>query len=128
MVRPLRLARIALAAEGLRQRLQFRRAILRATICAIAVALMIGALAFAHLAAWYWLRDSLPRPLVALIFAGFDLVLALPLLLLALRSGPGLAEREARAVRERALDDATDWLAVSALLSRLIEFVMPARK
>jgi hypothetical protein len=124
-VRPLRLVRIALAAEALRLRYQLRRTVVRAAIGMIALALLLGALAFAHVAAWNWLRTSLAPGQIALIFAGVDLLLAMVLAWVALNSSPGTVEREARAVRERALDDANDSLSVAALLLRLIDLLPP---
>jgi hypothetical protein len=123
----LRLVRIALAAEALRLRYQFRRAVIRAVIGVVAMALLLGALAFGHIAAWNWLRESMAPAPVALIFAGVDLLLAVVLGWLALRSVPGAVEREARAVRERALDDAADCLSISALLLQLIDLLTHRR-
>ena len=62
----------------------------------------ICALAFAHLAAWFWLRETLPAHQVALLFAGADLGLAVVVVWLAWRSAPGAAEREAEALRRLA--------------------------
>ncbi len=68
--------------------------------------------------------EALPARIVGLIFAGIDLVLALILAWLALRSSPGKAEREALAIRERALEDATELVSMSALLIRGVDLVM----
>ncbi len=119
-MRSLRLARIAAEAEGLRLRYAVRRAVVRAVFGVVALALLLGALAFCHIAAWYWLRQWFDRPAVALIIAGAELVLALILALLAARSSPGRIEAEALALRRRALDDATRSLAFSAMLTQLL--------
>jgi hypothetical protein len=108
-------------AEALRLRLHLKRAATRAVLVSIAVALLLGALAFGHIAAWYWLREYLAAKYVGLIFAGIDLLLALVLALLAAWCRPGEAELEALALRRRALDDATDF---SALLLRLADYAI----
>ena len=120
-VHPLRLVRIALEAERLRLGLHAKRTAGRVVMGSIALALLLGALGFGHIAAWFWLRDYLAGQYVALIFAGIDLLFALLLFLLAFRSSPGLAEVEALAVRRRALESATETLRISALLARLFE-------
>jgi hypothetical protein len=119
-MRSLRLARIAAEAEGLRLRYSVRRTVVRAVFGAIAFALLLGALAFCHIAAWYWLRQWFDRPAAALIIAGAELVIALILALLAARSAPGRIEAEALALRRRALEDATRSLAFSSLLVQLL--------
>jgi hypothetical protein len=118
---PFRLIRVAIEAEMLRLGLHARRTAGRAVLGCIAVALMLGAIGFGHVAVWFWLRNYLAEQYVALIFAGIDLFLALLLFLLAFRSSPGLAELEALAVRRRALENATQTLSISALLVRLFE-------
>ena len=119
-MRSLRLARIAAEAEGLRLRYTARRIVVRAILGIAALALLLGAVAFGHVALWYWLRRSFEPPAVALIIAGGELVLALILGLMAARSSPGRIEAEALAVRRRALESATSGLAVSALLTQLL--------
>ncbi len=107
---------------------QARRMVIRVLLACMARALLLGALAFGHVAAWCWLRRSLPAEYVALIFAGVDLLLAVVLLVVANRSRPGAVEAEALAVRRRALDDAVGSLTISALLMRLVEqLLMPRR-
>jgi hypothetical protein len=123
----LRLLRIALAAELMRLRYQIRRAVIQAAIGVVVTALLLAALAFGHVAAWNWLRESLTPAQIALIFAGVDLVSAAVLGWLAFHSIPGAVEREARAVRDRALDDAADRLSVAAILLRLIDLLMVHR-
>jgi hypothetical protein len=119
-VHPLRLLRIALEAERLRLGLHASRTVRRAVMGCIALILLLGALGFGHVAAWYWLREYLAAQYVALIFAGTDLLFALLLFLLASRSTPGLAEVEALAVRRQALDNATDAVRISAVLGQLL--------
>jgi hypothetical protein len=104
-----------------------KRTVARVVMGCIALALLLGAIGFGHVAAWYWLRGYLVGQYVALIFVGFDLLFALLLGLFALRSAPGMAEVEALAVRRRALEDATETLTISALLIRFFEHLIRSR-
>jgi hypothetical protein len=123
-MRPLRLARIAAEAEGLRLRYAAKRAATRAIIGVIALAFLLGAVTFCHFAIWFWLRRSWEPPSAALIMAGGDLVLALAFGLLAARSSPSQIEREALEVRKRALESATSGLAVSAIATQLLRLAV----
>ena len=126
-MRTLRLARIAMEAESLRLREMAKRAALRMVWLYLAMAMLFCALGFGHLAAWFWLRETLSALRTAGVFAAADLVLALVLTWLAFRSSPGAAEREALAVRRRAVDDAMESLSVSALLIRAIDLLLRPR-
>ena len=90
----------------------------------VALGFLAGAVVFAHLAAWFWLRLHWESLHAALIVAGADLVLAILLALLAARSAPSRVELEALAVRQRAIDSATSTLAFSALAMQLLR-VLP---
>jgi hypothetical protein len=124
---PLRLLRIAFEAERLRIGLHIRRTAARVAMGIVALVLVVGALGFGHVAAWYWLRQYMVGQYVALIFAGIDLLLALLLFLLAFRSSPGLAEVEALAVRRNALESATQAVSLSALIVRLVQQLTRSR-
>ncbi len=119
-MRALRLARIAVEAEGLRLRYNLRRTVTRAVLGLIALAFLLAALAFGEIAGWFWLRMHFERPATSLIVAGANLVLAAILGLLAGRSSPGRVESEALAVRRRALESASSSLAFSALVAQLL--------
>jgi hypothetical protein len=108
--------------------LHARRAASRIVMGSIALVLLLGALGFGHVSAWYWLRSYLAGQYVALIFAGVDLLLALLLLLLAFRSAPGLAEVEALAVRRRALEQAGESLTITALIGRVLQQLIRSRR
>jgi hypothetical protein len=124
---PLRLIRIAMEAEALRLTHQVKRTVVRAALGYTALVLFLGAVAFAHVAAWYWLRDFMAGQYAGLIFAGADLLFALILAILAFRSSPGRVELEALAIRRRALDDAAGSLTVTALLIRLVDQLIRSR-
>jgi len=119
-MRPLRLASVALEAEALRLRYHLRRVIARVIFAILTLVLGCGTLLFLHIAAWYWLRQSLPPHQVGLIFAAIDLTLTAVLAFLAARSRPGKLEREAAEVRRRALSEATD----SLILVRLVRLLL----
>lgn len=115
----LRLARIAAEAEGLRLRRQAQRTVLRVVVGVIALMFLAWGLAFAHIAAWYWLRQGagLAPPGAAAAVAGGDLVCAAVLALLAARSSPGRIELEALLVRQRALGSVTSSVALASTLA-----------
>jgi hypothetical protein len=103
-VRALRASRIAIDAETLRLRLQARRLAVRVVLAVVALAFLACTLAFAHVAIFYWLRLDYGwqvHTATALLAVG-DLVVAGVLAMVALRLGPGAAEREARLVRQQA--------------------------
>jgi hypothetical protein len=122
-MRTLRLARIAAEAEGLRLRQRTRRTAIRVAFGVVAMGFLAGAVVFAHIAAWFWLRLYWESQHTALILAGADLVLAAFLALLAARSSPGRIELEALAVRQRAMDRAASTLAFSALAMQLLRLL-----
>jgi hypothetical protein len=127
-MRPLRLARVAAEAESLRIQYMLRRAVTRLILGVVATALLLSGIVFVHLAAWSWLRTSLAPHWVGLIFAGTDLAVAAVLFFLAARSRPGVVEREAIAVRRRAVKAATDQLSTTVLLARLAAWLVTNRK
>ena len=71
-MRSVQLARIAAEAEGVRLRRLVRRIVLRAVFGVIALVFLLGAIVFAHLVVWYWLREGLGQslPAAAGIFGG----------------------------------------------------------
>jgi hypothetical protein len=119
-MRAFRLVRVAAEAEGLRLREMARRTAMRAAFGIVATGFLAGAVAFGHLAAWFWLRITWEAQYAALIVASADLVLAILLGRLAARSTPGRIELEALAVRRRAIDSVASTLAISALASQLL--------
>jgi hypothetical protein len=119
-MRTLRLARIAAEAEGLRLRRSAQRTAIRAVCGIIALGFFAWAVLFAHVAAWFWLRLSWEARHAALIVACADLVLAAVLAVLASRSSPGRVEREALAVRRRAIESVGGALAFSAMATQVL--------
>jgi hypothetical protein len=119
-MRTFSLARIAAEAEALRLRHSARRAAVRMVLALVALGFLLGAAAFCHIAAWFWLRQHWEQPQSALILAGADLVLAILVALLAARSTPSRIELEALDVRRRALASISGSLAFSALTMQLV--------
>ena len=122
-MRTFRLARIAAEAEGLRLRQRAQRTVIRAAFGMIAMGFLIGAVIFVHLAAWYWIRQTLRDEYAALILGGVDFVLAMVLAFLATRSTPSRVELEALAVRQRAVESAVSSIAVSSLIFQAVRLL-----
>jgi hypothetical protein len=122
-MRTLRLARIAAEAEGLRLRQRVQRTAIRIAFAIVAMGFLAGAVVFAHISAWLWLRLYWESLHTALILTGVDLVLAAFLALLAARSSPSRIEREALAVRRQAISRATSALAFSTLAAQLLRLL-----
>jgi hypothetical protein len=116
-MRPLRLARIAAEAEGVRLRAMATRMVTRVVLAILALVFVLGALAFAHIAAWYWLRFGVDLPFYETtgVVGGADLLIAVILGVLAARSGPGRVEREALDVRRQAIVGIGKFMTLSEL-------------
>lgn len=117
-MRPLRLARIAAEAEGLRLRRMAQRTVVRLAILMIALFWLFCAVAIFHVGVWFLLRNDLgwETQTAGLAMAGFDFAIAVVLIIVAAVSGPGRVEREAREVRDRAWENTTTSLGTTALL------------
>jgi hypothetical protein len=120
-MRALGLARAAAEAEGLRLRYRARRAVRGAIFIVVSLGFFGSAIGFAHLSAWLWLQPWRGGAWAALIIAGGDLVIALAILLLSVRSRPAEIEREARRVRDRALDGMTHPASIVSMLVPVAE-------
>jgi hypothetical protein len=115
-VHAVNLAKVAAKAEILRIQLMLQRQGLRAGFGLVAVLFALGGLVLAHVAGWQVLRLYVPPIYATLIFLGVDLVVAAIFGILAARSSPSGAEREALAIRQRALHEARSSLALGALI------------
>ena len=125
---PFSLGKVALEAEGLRLRHMAKRLVVRVVLGYFALGMVFGAVTFLHVAGWFWLRDYLRPAPVALIFTGIDLLIGLILGVLAARSTPGRVEREALAIRRRALEDIAASITVSALVMQLVNRFIRSRR
>jgi len=127
-VLPFSLGKVALEAEGLRLRHMAKRLVVRVVLGYFALGMVFGAVTFLHVAGWFWLREYLRPAPVALIFTGIDLLIGLILGVLAARSTPGRVEREALAIRRRALEDIAAQMTVSALAMQLVNRFIRSRR
>ncbi|MEA2774681.1 MAG: hypothetical protein QOF90_87 [Acetobacteraceae bacterium] len=121
-MRPFRLARIAAEAELVRLRGMMTRIMTRAIFGVVALFFLLGAMVFAHVAAWYEIRIGLDQSYLATagILGGADLLLAIILLLLASRSSPSKVEVEALNVRRRAIEGIGSALTLTQLALPLV--------
>ena len=127
---PVRLVKIACAAEVLRLRSVASRLVVRLPLAVSAAILAVAGLAFLHIAMWYLLREAMGRWHTALVLGVGDLLLAVALGFLASRSAPNRIEKEALTLREQALASAARSMAPFALLVQvagLLMFRMPRR-
>jgi hypothetical protein len=115
-MRAVNLAKVAAEAEILRVRHMLKRQGMRAAFGLVAVLFALGVLVLAHVAGWQVLRLYVPPIYATLILLGVDLVVAAIFGILAARSSPSGAEREALAIRQRALHEARSSLALGALI------------
>jgi hypothetical protein len=119
-MRSLRLAGVAAQAERLRLRRLARRMAIRAALGGVAAVFVLLALAGAHIAIVIHLSNCMPVEHAVLWVVGGDVVLALLLAWLALRmSRPGVAEREARVIRDQALLPICDLISVGRVAMRV---------
>jgi hypothetical protein len=110
------LVKVAAQAEILRIQHMLKRQGVRAAYGLVAAIFAIGVLVLANVAAWQTLRLYLSPIYASLVMLGVNLVLAALFGLLAARSSPSRDEREALAIRQRALGEARNSLALGALV------------
>ena len=113
-MRSVDLLKIALEAELLRLRAMLARQGRRAAFAFAGLVFALAVLACAELAGWQGLRLWVEAIPATLILLGINLVIAAVFGLLAARSSPGHAEREALRVRQQALDAARGSLLITA--------------
>ncbi|HKM61307.1 MAG TPA: hypothetical protein VJY39_02340 [Acidisphaera sp.] len=122
-MRSTRLIRIAAEAEAIRIRQLTRRQITRVVMGAVALIFLAAALASAHAAAYFALRNSVAPVYAALIIVGADVVLCAIFAMFAARSSPGSVEREALEVRRQALVQLGESVALWTVLTPLVRFL-----
>jgi uncharacterized membrane protein len=115
-MRSVNLLKIAAEAEVLRYRSMAARQGRRAAFGAIALLFLLAVLALGEVAAWLALYRRFEPIETTLILLGINLVIAIVFGLLAARSSPSLAEREALRVRQQSLDAARGALSLAALI------------
>jgi hypothetical protein len=129
-MRPLRLARVAAEAESIRLQAMATRMVTRLVMAAVALLFVIGAIAFGHIAAWYWIRidRSMSFYAAAGILGGVDLLIALILLLMASRSGPSRVEVESLEIRRKAIEGIGGLFTLPQLVLPLLRMVVAMRR
>jgi ribose/xylose/arabinose/galactoside ABC-type transport system permease subunit len=115
-MRAVDLVKIAAEAEILRIRHMLKRQGMRAALGFVAIVFALGVLVLANVAGWQVLRLYVPPIYATLIMLGINLLIAVIFGLLAARSSPSRAEREALEIRGRALREARTSLALGALI------------
>jgi hypothetical protein len=123
-VRTFRLAQATIEAERVRLRLRVRRVGLRLALGIIGAIWLVAGLTCLHVAAWLWLAPQWGGLASALALAGFDLVLAIIMLLLASRGRETAAEREAKAIRDNAWRETLRALTLAGMLQPLMQIVI----
>jgi hypothetical protein len=129
-MRPFRLARVAAEAEGVRLRGLASRIVTRAILGVVALLFALGAIVFAHVAAWYWLRTGLDQTFLAAagILGGGDLLVAVILGFAATRSAPSRVELEALDVRRKAIRAIGSTLSLTQMVIPLLRLVANLRR
>jgi hypothetical protein len=96
----------------------------------IALLFCFGAIVFAHVAAWYWLRTGLDQTFLAAtgILGGVDLLVAIVLGFLASRSSPSRVEVEALEVRRKAIQAIGSTLSLTQLAIPLLRVLVNLRR
>jgi hypothetical protein len=122
-MRAVKLAKAAAQAEKLRVQAMVRRQIRRGLYGFAGTVFAVGALCLAHVAAWLALAPTVGSLWACALLLVFDLMVALILGTLAIRSKPGEIEAEAQFLKERALQRLRQDMAVSALIPALGLFI-----
>jgi hypothetical protein len=110
------LTKIATEAEILRIKHMLKRQGIRVAFGLVAFVFLVAVLVTANIAIWQVARMYLSPINATLVLLGGNLLLAIIFGLLAARSAPSQTEREALAIRQRALGEARSALALTALI------------
>jgi hypothetical protein len=116
VVRSVSLLKIAAEAELLRYRCMAARQGRRAVFGAVALVFVLAVLVLGEVAAWFALYLRFAAIPTTLILLGINLIIAVTFGLLAMRSSPSRAEREALQVRQQSLEAARGALSLAALV------------
>ncbi len=115
-MKTVRLARIAAEAETLRLRRIARRIAIRAAFAVVCAVFALAVLAMLHATGWLWAATHFGSVVAALIVLGVDVVLCIIFGVLAARSGTDRIEQEALHVRQTAVQQIGQSLALIAML------------
>ncbi|MEO8714013.1 MAG: hypothetical protein ABI369_03275 [Acetobacteraceae bacterium] len=124
-MRPVRLARIAAEAEGLRWRHRARKLATQIVLAIVALPFLLAAFAFLEIAFWKFVVRHFQPEEAALLVVGGNLLVALLLLGLAsMRGNEDRVSLEALEVRRRALESAQTSLSYAALIAPITGFLL----
>jgi len=117
-------------AEGVRLRGLLSRIVTRAVLGLVALLFVLGAVVFAHLAVWYWLRTDLNEAFLTAtgILGGVDLLVGILLGFLATRSTPSRVEVEALDVRRKAIEAMGSGLSLTRLVIPILQILANLRR
>ena len=118
-MRTVDLGRTAAQAEVLRLRRLIRRQIWRAIWAVVAVVFVIAVLVMIHVLGYMALANLLPPTGDAAVVLAVDAVIAIVFAVLALRGAPDRVEADAKVIRDQALAEMKESVAITALLSPL---------
>ena len=108
----------------LRLRRLVHRQVFRAVWGAVAAVFLVAVLVMVHVLAYTILANWLPPVWDAVALLGFDLVVAVLFGVLAARGAPDRLEAEAKVIRDQALAEMKESLAITALMSPLTRVVI----
>jgi hypothetical protein len=115
-MRAVNLAKVAARAEILRLKHTLKRQAMRVVYGLVAVVFAIGVLVLANVAAWQVLQMYMMPIYATLVLLGINLLIATIFGIVATRSSPSRIERDALAIRRKALQEAQASLALGAAL------------
>ena len=118
-MRATQLARIAAQAEKLRLQRIARRQAIRAGCAAVALVFLLAFLALLHVLVVISIARTTGPASATAIVLGIDLVIAIILGVMAMRSTPDAMENEARLVRDRALEQMKEAVALATVVGPL---------
>lgn len=113
------LGKVAAQAEKLRLERMARRQAIRAGLAAVAALFGLAALVALEVLVWEEIRRNLGPASASAIMIGINLVIALALFGFAARSAPGRIEVEAAEVRDAALVEMRETVAITAVVGPL---------
>jgi hypothetical protein len=115
-MRATNLVKVAAQAEVLRVQHMLKRQGVRAAFGLAGFVFFLGALVLANITGWQVVRFYVGPIYASLILLGINLLIAMIFGLLAAKSSPSKNEREALEVRQRALREARNSLALGAII------------
>ncbi len=124
-MRSVRLAQVAVQAEGLRLRRRVRRIAMQIVLAILALPFLLAALGFFEAAFWNFVARHFQPEEAALIVAGGNILVAVLMLLLAMmRGSEDRISLEALQVRQSALESVQRSFTVASMIAPVAGFLM----